>query len=75
MFLCITLVVRGVEFIPNIHKFMFCPLRQRRQTQKSQGPNLCKIDSLGAKFSENFKDFVEFSINCQFIAEGEGPQK
>ncbi len=34
-----------------------------------------KIDSIRAKFSENFKDFVDFSWERRFIEEVEGPQK
>jgi hypothetical protein len=34
-----------------------------------------KKDSWRAKFSENFNDFVDFSLKGQFLEKVEGPQK
>jgi hypothetical protein len=34
-----------------------------------------KKDSLRAKFSYNFIEFVDFPLNCRFLEEVEGPQK
>jgi hypothetical protein len=34
-----------------------------------------KIDSERAKFSENFNDFVDFSLKGRFLEKVEGPQK
>jgi hypothetical protein len=41
--------------------FEHIDLRQRWPIQMSQGPHLYKIDSLKAKLSDNFNDFVDFS--------------
>jgi hypothetical protein len=43
--------------------------------QRRQGPHFLKIDSLRAKFSDNFIEFVDFSLNCRLLEEVEGSQK
>jgi hypothetical protein len=34
-----------------------------------------KLDPSRVKILDNFNDFVDFSLNCRFIEEVEGPQK